>query len=123
MNAKKWKLQTALLSAILVTAPVVNATTRHVYQNTLTISTTGYDMGHAVAYDNSGNLYSAGHVNHSPADVDPTSGTDLRDTTGNSVDMLVTKMNADGSYAWSRVLGDINFDRIHRMDCTWIEGG
>ena len=63
------------------------AVTQHTYQGTLTIGSSNYDMGHAVAYDNAGNLYYAGHVGDG-ADVDPTAGTDVRSTSAASVLML-----------------------------------
>lgn len=96
--------------AMLVSTVTDVGAAEYTYEKTLTIGSAGYDMGHALAYDDAGNLYYAGHV-ASGADVDPTSGSDVRITAGDSVDMLLTKMNADGSYAWSRVLGGAGFDR------------
>ena len=95
---------------LLLNTPPVLAATNYNYDRTLTINGTGYDMGHAVAYDKAGNLYYAGHIS-SGTDVDPTAGVDVRSTTNDSVDILLTKINADGSYAWSRTLGGNYFDR------------
>lgn len=106
----KGKRQAVMASAMLVTSMSVIGATQHTYQNTLTVGTPGYDMAHAAAYDKTGNLYYTGHV-ASGADVDPTAGIDVRTTTVNSVDALLTKINADGSYAWSRVFGGAGFDR------------
>ena len=110
MFLKKGKFQMVLATVLLATSMSVLAATQHTYQNTLTVGTPGYDMAHAAAYDNAGNLYYAGHV-ASGADVDPTTGVDNRTTTANSVDALLTKMNADGSYGWSRTYGGAGFDR------------
>lgn len=80
-------------------------------QEVFTVTGTGYDMGHAVAYDNNGNMFYAGHAQGSNVDVNSTAGTDLRSTDSGSADAILTKLNADGTYAWTRMMGDYNFDR------------
>lgn len=96
-----------VLVCILLGVNTVNAAE---YAGTWTIGGTGFDMGLTVAIDNDGNVYYGGHV-EGEVDLDPTDGADIRTTNGGP-DAFITKMNNDGTYGWSRVIGDSWFDRV-----------
>lgn len=110
MFFQRGKIRTLAAVTMLASSMSVIGATQHTLQNTLVVGSSGYDMAHAASFDNQGNLYYAGHAGPN-ADLDPTAGTDIRPSTADSVDIMLTKMNADGSYAWSRFLGNSGFDR------------
>lgn len=62
----------------------------------------GVEFGHQIQLDSQQNLYILGQVSNSPFDFDPGSGENFLDTT-NSVGPFVTRINADGSYAWTNL--------------------
>ncbi|MDH7598101.1 MAG: Ig-like domain-containing protein [Sedimentisphaerales bacterium] len=63
-----------------------------------------WDMVYQMQLDRAGNIYLAGLFS-GYADLDPTDSTDYRWTHNHVGAGFVTKINADGSYAWSQVLG------------------
>ncbi len=58
----------------------------------------------AMMLDPKGNLFAVGRFGGSNRDLDPTDGVDLHSGPSPS-DLFVTRINADGTYAWSRVVG------------------
>lgn len=80
----------------------------HNYSWTKTVGGPGVDMGHSVTTDANGNIYYAGHFQDT-VDLDPTTGVDERTAVGN-FDMFLTKLNVDGSYAWTRTMGSANYE-------------
>jgi len=73
------------------------------YGWTRTFGGTGYDYGHAIAVDDLGNSYLTGGFSRT-VDFDPGVGVDSRSAV-NVTDIFVTKLNADGSYGWTRTFG------------------
>ncbi|MCB0354404.1 MAG: SBBP repeat-containing protein [Bdellovibrionales bacterium] len=69
----------------------------------------------AISFDPEGNIYLTGNVSSSPPfepyalDLNPFEGEDLQIVQGWS-DFFMTKLNADGSYAWSRLIGGPNLE-------------
>ena len=69
---------------------------------------TGHDEGRGIAADAAGNVVTAGWYT-GVADLDPTAGIDIHASAG-SRDVFVTKLNADGSFAWTRTFGGTSMD-------------
>jgi type II secretory pathway pseudopilin PulG len=61
--------------------------------------------------DFSGNLYYGSVLTGSNVDVNPTSGVDLKSTAG-AEDFVLTKINANRTYAWSYVIGSAGIEAI-----------
>ena len=61
------------------------------------------DAGLAITADQSGNVYLTGHF-YDTVDFDFGAGTDLK--TANGQDIFVTRVNSNGSYGWTRQIGD-----------------
>lgn len=74
----------------------------HNYSWTRTVGGVVSDEGRAIATDNNGNIYYAG-LFWGQVDLDPTTGVDLHGYVG-MVNAYLTKLNPDGSYAWSRIM-------------------
>ena len=79
------------------------------YGWTQTMGGSSEDCGKAVATDASGNVFLAGYFMSTMADFDPTPGTDQHTSNG-ARDVFVTKLNADGSYGWTRTMGGTSHD-------------
>ncbi|MBD1940078.1 DUF4347 domain-containing protein, partial [Microcoleus sp. FACHB-68] len=62
----------------------------------------GNAYGRSIAVDSSGNVYTTGYFNGT-TDFDP--GTGTSNLTSGSNDIFVSKLNADGSFAWAKQLG------------------
>jgi hypothetical protein len=62
------------------------------------------NMGNGIAADSSGNIYVTGGFAGVNVDFDSGAGTDLKDSNGGT-DIFITKINSDGSYGWTRVMG------------------
>ncbi len=73
------------------------------YGWTMTMGGSSNDYSNSVAVDGSGNLYVAGYFNGA-ADFDPGEGTDNHTSAG-SIDIFLTRINADGSYGWTKTMG------------------
>ena len=68
---------------------------------------TSYDIG----VDGNGNIYVAGHFDSTEINFAADwGGTDSKTCLGGPHDVFVTKVNADGTYAWSRRMGDTGND-------------
>lgn len=65
-----------------------------------------YEQGSAVALDGAGNVYLVGFF-QGTVDFDPGTGTDMRTAAG-SEDVFITRINVDGSYGWTRIIGSVN---------------
>jgi hypothetical protein len=74
------------------------------YQWTQTMGGDGWDGTYNTETDSAGNLYISG-LFEGTSDLDPSSGVDSHTATG-SVDIFLTKLNANGTYAWSRTFGE-----------------
>jgi hypothetical protein len=80
-------------------------------------------MASALASD--GSLFLGGSFSGS-VDLDPTAGLDMR-TSGGSRDGFVTKLNPDGSYAWTRTVAGSDYDSVASLaaaaDGSVVAGG
>jgi len=76
------------------------------YAWTKTFGGAGSDYGYDIALDDLGNIYVTG-IFYSSADFDPGPGVDIHDL-GDSYSIFVTRLNADGSYGWTRTI-DTNY--------------
>uniref|UniRef100_A0A7C3ZKJ7 DUF4347 domain-containing protein n=1 Tax=Planktothricoides sp. SpSt-374 TaxID=2282167 RepID=A0A7C3ZKJ7_9CYAN len=63
------------------------------------------DFGKSIAVDNSGNVYTIGSF-YGTADFDPGAGTTNLTASGQD-DIFISKLNADGTFAWAQNLGNI----------------
>lgn len=75
------------------------------YLWTKQIGGSDWDMVQDIKIDGSGNIYLAG-VFSTGVDFNPDAGTDDRTTHSHLGAGFLTKLNADGSYAWTQVMGD-----------------
>ncbi len=73
------------------------------YQWTRTLGGPGYDRGTGVAVDGNDDVFVTGTF-RGTADFDPGPGEDWHTATGMVRDIYITKLRADGSYAWTRTL-------------------
>jgi LPXTG-motif cell wall-anchored protein len=99
-------LVVALLAPILSTlaTQTVNAETQtQDYGYTKTFGGTGWDETVTPTVDDDGNVYITGDF-EGTADFDPGAGFDNRTSNGSS-DIFLTKINADGSYGWTKTFG------------------
>lgn len=62
----------------------------------------------AIAFDNSGNIYTA-CIFYNEVDADPGLGTTLLDAVG-SLDIAIIKLNSDGNFVWAIQLGGATFE-------------
>ena len=74
-----------------------------VYSWTKTMGGTLADCSESAAVDASGNVYLSGFF-LGTADFDPGPGTDNHTSTGD-YDIFLTKINADGTYGWTKTMG------------------
>ncbi len=87
---------------------------------------TGKDYAKGVATDAAGNIYVVGHFG-SVVDFDISDGVDSRESAGQS-DVYVTKLNADGSYGWTRSFGGVGKDygqaiAVDDLGNSYLTGG
>jgi len=73
------------------------------------------DYGSAMKTDSNGNLYVAGQFNVGTVDFDPTSGVDNQTNTLGGYDIFLTKINADGTYGWTRTWGGTGNDATYNL--------
>jgi len=78
------------------------------YGYTKTFGGTGYDLGNSLALDSSNNVYISGTF-YDTVDFDFTGGTDNHTSNG-SWDVFVTKINADGTYGYTKTFGGTGVD-------------
>jgi hypothetical protein len=65
--------------------------------------------GVAVTCDSSGNIYVTGYFWGGTVDFDPGTGTDNKTALGDD-DLFITKINSNGSYAWTKTIGNSGAD-------------
>jgi len=96
-----------------------------VYSFTKTMGGTDQDVGQSVAVDSSGNVYITGSFRVT-ADFDPGAGTDNHTAVGEE-DIFLTKINADGSYGYTKTMGGTDQDlgrsvAVDSSDNVYITG-
>ena len=74
---------------------------------------TGYDPISGIKIDLSGNIYIAGSFD-GIVDFDPGEEVDNKTSSG-SFDCFLTKINSDGSYAWTKTFGGIDNDGVESI--------
>lgn len=87
------------------------------YVWTKVIQATDGSVGNGVTVDASGNIYFTGDFTGT-ADFDPGPGVDSRIASGgneNMSDIFLTKLNADGSYAWTKTIGGPDDDEARSV--------
>ena len=88
---------------------------------------TDHDEGQSVAVDGSGNVYITGYFSGTDADFDPDpNATDLHRSAGLE-DIFLTKINADGSYGYTKTMGGTDHDygrsvAVDSSDNVYITG-
>jgi len=98
-----------------------------IYSFTKTMGGTSNDVGQSVAVDGSGNVYITGYFSGTDADFDPDpNATDLHRSAGLE-DIFLTKINADGSYGYTKTMGGTDHDEgqsvaIDGSDNVYITG-
>ena len=90
------------------------------------IGGTGSDYAQGVSTDAAGNVYVVGHF-ESSVDFDRGAGVDTHYSEGLS-DIYVTKLNADGSYGWTRTFGGTGKDlgmaiAVDDLGNSYLTGG
>jgi len=85
------------------------------YQSTSVFGTSALDYGTALKTDSDGNLYTAGQFNAGTVDFDPTSGVDNKTNTLGGYDIFLTKINADGTYGWTKTWGGTGNDAAYNL--------
>ena len=75
---------------------------------------TWYDNGVSIAVDASDHVYVTGYFNNA-VDFDPEAGVDLHTSQGES-DVFLTKIYADGSYAWTKTFGGPSYNESLSLD-------
>ena len=83
------------------------------YGWTRTIGGSGEDHGDAIAVDDNDNVLIAGHFTGT-VDFDPGPGVDNRTSQGRT-DVFVTKLDADGSQVWTRIVGGPGTDQAYSL--------
>jgi hypothetical protein len=83
---------------------IIKLNSAGVYQWTQTMGGSLWNGSYEIDVDDAGNVYITG-LFEGTTDLDPTAGIDTHTSIGN-VDLYVTKLNADGSYGWSRAMGE-----------------
>ncbi|MBP9748268.1 MAG: peptidoglycan-binding protein [Candidatus Pacebacteria bacterium] len=74
------------------------------YGYTKTMGDDGYESANSIAFDSSNNVYVAGYFGSASMDFDPTVGVDTHTSNGDT-DIFFTKINADGSYGYTKTAG------------------
>jgi hypothetical protein len=106
--AKRVALVAALVAFCVVSGGLAHAGA--VYSWTKTMGGAGNDGGYSAAVDGSGNVYVAGYF-AGTADFDPGPGDSH--TSAGSADIFLTKINADGTYGWTKTMGGTSSDGSH----------
>jgi hypothetical protein len=74
---------------------------------------TGFDVGHSIAIDTSGNVYITGGF-WGTADFDPGAGAFNLSSAG-SFDVFISKLDASGNFVWAKQMGGTNDDVGHSI--------
>ena len=75
-----------------------------------TMGGSSLDAALGVAADSGGNVILAGYFRGTNVDLDPTGGASNHSSNGFE-DVFVTKLQSDGSFSWSRTMGDVWSDQ------------
>jgi hypothetical protein len=75
---------------------------------------TNFDGVSGLKVDSSGNVYTTGYFSGT-ADFDPGTGVSNLTSAG-SVDVFISKLNSDGSFAWAKSLGGTNYDYVNSLE-------
>ncbi|MEA3323139.1 MAG: SBBP repeat-containing protein [Patescibacteria group bacterium] len=78
------------------------------YVWTKTVGDVGADYGYSITTSQNGDIFVTGQFMNT-VDFDPSAAVDSHTSNG-SCDIFITKYNADGSYAWTKTVGGINYD-------------
>ncbi len=85
------------------------------YEGSRVVGGTGaYDWGVSMNTDSLGNLYYIGEFESASIDLDPTSGIDTFTNNG-ATDVFLTKINSNGTYAWTRTWGGTGTDNVYSI--------
>jgi len=79
------------------------------YGWTKSIGGTNQDSGNSITTDKAGNIYITGSF-RGTVDFDPGLTQDKHSSNNNTHDIFITKLNADGSYAWTKTIGGTGDD-------------
>jgi hypothetical protein len=92
------------------------------YGYTKIIGSAGADSTNSIDTDQEGNVYIVGNFINT-VDFDPGIGTDEHTSAGEAdiFDVFLTKINADGSYGWTKTMGGIGNDSLDSVS-TDIDG-
>ncbi|MCP4712174.1 MAG: hypothetical protein GY869_26420, partial [Planctomycetes bacterium] len=85
----------------------------YTYDWTYSIGGDSSDEGRDIAVDAAGNIYITGLL-RGKIDFDHSDGIDEHETNGNA-DVFITKLNADGSYAWTKTFGGDSSDYVESI--------
>ena len=100
--AKRVALVAALVALCVVSGGLAHAGS--VYSWTKTMGGASDDSGRSAAVDGSGNVYVTGFF-VGTVDFDPDPGTEDNHTSNGGYDIFLTKINADGTYGWTKTMG------------------
>jgi hypothetical protein len=84
------------------------------YSWTRRMGSTGEDVGYSIIADSNGNIYATGYFNGTVNFQSDWSGTDSKISAG-GYDVFVTKINADGTYGWTRRMGGTSDDKAYSI--------
>jgi hypothetical protein len=79
------------------------------YGWTKTMGGTSYDYGYAITTDSSGNVYVTGGFSSTVNFGLDFGTTDIKTSAGN-IDIYITKINANGTYGWTKTMGGTSYD-------------
>jgi peptidoglycan hydrolase-like protein with peptidoglycan-binding domain len=86
------------------------------YAWTKTWGGTGLDDAYSFTFDSNNNIYLSAEFS-TMVDFDPGEGVDVRTSAG-SVDIALIKLNADGSYGWTKTMGSTSHDRLQAVQIS-----
>lgn len=100
----------------LVNGFVLTLSPEGTYRTVLTFGAGNGRVGPAgMALDQDDNIFLTGLFDHT-VDFDPGAGVELHTSNLNTPDVFVTKLNADGSHAWTRTFGGRAFDMGYQLE-------
>ena len=98
-------IATLFISALAILAPTMAfAQQNPTYGWAKRMGGTGADSGQSVSRDASGNIYVTGSFSGTVAFGADFGGSDVKTSAG-SFDIFVTRINANGTYGWTRRMG------------------
>lgn len=100
-------MKKVLLSAILFTSLFINAQAP-AFAWAKSMGSTGSNYGTSVTTDAFGNVYTTGYF-QGTTDFDPGAGT-YTITSGGSLDIFISKLDAAGNFVWAKSMGGTNGD-------------